>query len=49
MKSKKFDKVKHYYERGLWSEYAVRNAIKMGWITEEEYHIIVEANDEQNG
>lgn len=38
--SKKFEKVKYYYDNGLWSKYRVSEAVKKGWITEEEYQII---------
>lgn len=33
--SKNYDKVKTYYERGMWSEDRVRDAVGK-WITEEE-------------
>jgi len=33
--SPKFNKVKDYYDRGLWNETMVRNAINK-WITAEE-------------
>lgn len=36
MKSKKFDKVKEYYERGFWTAEMVRNAVIKGWITQAE-------------
>ncbi len=36
----KFDKVKYYYEQGLWDKTRVGNAVKMGWITEDEYKTI---------
>lgn len=35
-----FDKVKDYYERGLWSKEMARNAVVKGKITTEEYEII---------
>jgi uncharacterized XkdX family phage protein len=35
--SKKFNLVKNYYERGLWSEKRVHDAVEKGWITAEEY------------
>lgn len=38
--SKKFNLVKSYYERGLWSEQRVYNAVAKGWITAEEYKLI---------
>ena len=39
--SPKFEKVKGYYDRGLWTKAMVRNAVVKGWITEEEYQEIV--------
>lgn len=38
--SKKFTKVKKYYDEGLWSKTMVANAVVKGWITAEEYEII---------
>lgn len=38
--SKKFKTVKNFYDRGLWSQERVRNAVIKGWITEEEYRTI---------
>ncbi len=35
--SEKFFKVKGYYDNGLWNKARVKNAVKKGWITEEEY------------
>lgn len=32
----KFEKVKSYYERGVWTKEMVRNAVGR-WITEQEY------------
>lgn len=37
MHSDKYTKVKRYYDMGMWNETRVRNAVKMGWITEEEF------------
>ncbi|MBQ7562773.1 MAG: XkdX family protein [Lachnospiraceae bacterium] len=37
MHSKKYEKVKSYYDRGLWTIEMVRNAVAKGWITEEEF------------
>jgi len=34
--SKNFEKVKDFYNAGLWSEGMVRNAVER-WITENEY------------
>ena len=38
--SNKFDKVKGYFERGLWNLERVRNAVVKGWITAEEFTLI---------
>ena len=38
--SKNFNKVKSYYDRGLWSIERVREAVVKGWITSEEYKLI---------
>ena len=38
----KFEKVKNYYLSGLWNKTMVRNAVVKGWITAEEYELIVE-------
>ena len=38
--SKKFAKVKRYYDDGLWTKSMVANAVVKGWITAEEYEII---------
>ena len=35
-KSKNYNKVKEYYDRGLWSKTRVRNAVGK-WITADEY------------
>lgn len=37
----KFEMVKDFYARGLWSKTRVRNAVIKGWITAEEYELIV--------
>ena len=39
--SKMYEKVKKYYDTGLWSEERVRNMVIKGYITEEEYASIV--------
>lgn len=36
----KFEKVKKYYDDGLWNEYRVRMAVVKGWITPEEFEQI---------
>lgn len=38
--SEKYELVKSYYEDGFWKKKAVRNAVKKGWITAEEYEEI---------
>lgn len=38
--SPKFEKVKNYYEQGLWNKTRVHNAVDKGWITSEEYELI---------
>ena len=38
--SPKFEKVKRYYDNGLWNKEMVHNAVVKGWITAEEYEII---------
>ena len=35
--SKNFDKVKKYYDQGLWGINKVRQAVVKGWITEKEF------------
>lgn len=35
--SANFEKVKGYYEKALWNEKRVRDAVVKNWITEEEY------------
>lgn len=38
--SKKFKKVKNYYDSGLWTIEMVRQAVIKNWITAEEFEII---------
>lgn len=38
--NKKFDIVEGYYDRGLWNETQVRNAVIKRWITAEEFKLI---------
>jgi len=38
--SPKFERVKAYYDKGLWGITAVRNAVVKGWITEAEFEEI---------
>lgn len=35
--SPKYNKVKQYYDSGLWNKTMVHNAVVKGWITAEEY------------
>ena len=39
--SKIYDKIKSYYDSGLWSEVRVRNMVIKGIITEKEYKAII--------
>lgn len=36
-----FEKIKKWYDEGLWTKAMVRNAVKKGKITEEQYFEIV--------
>ena len=38
--SKNYQKVKRYHDMKVWNEVRVRNAVKIGWITEEEFREI---------
>lgn len=38
--SPKFQKVKNYYDKGLWNIHRVHDAVGKGWITEEEFTLI---------
>lgn len=40
MHSKKYKKVKSYYDSGLWGISKVRDAVVHGWITAEEFEEI---------
>lgn len=46
MKSAKYDKVKGYYDSGLWDKNRLRNAVIKSWITADEYQEIT--GDEYN-
>ncbi len=35
--SKRFDRVKKYYDAGLWHTDQLEMAVEKGWITKEEY------------
>lgn len=36
-----FEKIKRYYEEGLWSEERVKNLVKKDILSKEEYKLIV--------
>lgn len=36
----KFEKVKYYYDNGLWDIHRVRNAVVKKWITAAEFKVI---------
>lgn len=38
--SPKFEKVKRYFDQGLWNLQMVRNAVVKRWITVEEFKLI---------
>ena len=38
--SENFQKVKTWYNMKVWNETRVRNAVRMGWITAEEFQEI---------
>lgn len=40
--SKNFEKVKKYYDDGLWNIQRVRNAVEKKWITPEEFKEITD-------
>lgn len=44
--SKNYEKVKSWYRMGMWNEVRVRNAVKMGWITETEFKEITDKDYE---
>lgn len=35
--SKKYERVKYWYDNGFWGIARARNAVRMGWITPEEF------------
>ncbi|MBE6784128.1 MAG: XkdX family protein [Ruminococcaceae bacterium] len=37
MTMSKYEKVKNYYDKGLWSVERVANAVVKGWITVDEF------------
>ena len=43
--SRMFEQIKQWYRNGFWSERMVRDAVKMGKITQEECDIILSVKD----
>lgn len=39
--SKIYDKIKSYYDKGLWNKARVKNMVTKGVVTEDEYQLIV--------
>lgn len=39
-RSKKFNKVKNYYDKGFWKLSRIKEAVVAMWITQEEYKLI---------
>ena len=48
MHSKHFEKVQNYYNQKLWSEERVADAVRKGWITQEEYEEILSGGENDN-
>lgn len=48
MRSKMYDKIKGYYDSGLWNETRVRNMVLKGKITDEEYTLITNKEYDQH-
>lgn len=44
--SKMYEKIKSYYDKGLWNKKQVRDAVIKGKITQEEYEQIVSVEEE---
>ena len=38
--SAKFEQIKAFFDKGVWSETKVRNAVEKNWITEAEFKTI---------
>lgn len=45
MASKRYELVKGYYEKRLWTKKMLKNAVIKGWITQDEYDGIVGVTD----
>lgn len=41
MHSKNYSKVKNWFVLKMWDEQRVKNAVKMGWITTDEFKEII--------
>ena len=39
--SSKFELIKSYYDKGLWTPERVLNMVVKGWITQDEYNEII--------
>ena len=46
--SANYDKIKKYYDGGLWSEKRVRSVAEQGFLTEEEVTLILAKNEEKS-
>lgn len=44
--SKNYEKVKSWYNMGMWNEIRVRDAVKKNWITETEFKEITDKDYE---
>lgn len=42
--SKNYERIKSFYDKGLWTTEQVHQAVEKGLITEEEYREITQAN-----
>lgn len=40
MAMSKYDKVKDFYDNGLWNISRIRDAVEKNWITPEEFYVI---------
>lgn len=48
MTNSKFEKVKDYYNCGLWTKSQVNDAVEKGWITREQYNEIIGEDNDNN-
>lgn len=48
MASKRYELVKGYYDKQLWTKKMLKNAVVKGWITQDEYDGIVGAKSAAN-